>query len=193
MGGKVEPLRGQAAGARLDLPGRGAQRDPVGLGDRLRRERRMNAAAPLGAPARGPAALGTARVRGVPLVVLAAITAAWAAAIAAQASGAASAVHHDDVLADGAPQVAAVLLFLAAWQVMIAAMMLPSSLPLVRLFAAASVATPGRARALAAFLGAYALVWTTFGTLAFVTDAGLHAGVNASPWLERHEWALAPS
>src|SRR5687768_15991231 len=99
MGGKVEPLRGKAAGARLDLPGRGAQRDPVGLFDRLRRERRMNASAPLAARARGPATAGTSRVRGVPLVVLAAITAAWLSVIASQVSGAPSAVHLDDVLA----------------------------------------------------------------------------------------------
>ena len=153
----------------------------------------MSAAAPLRAPMRGPAALAAARVRGVPLVVLAAVAAAWVAAIAAQASGAASVVHHHDVLADGPPPAGAVLLFLAGWQVMIAAMMLPSSLPLVRMFAAASFPAPGRARAMAAFLGAYALVWATFGTLAFAADTGLHTVVSASPWLERHEWAVAPS
>jgi predicted metal-binding membrane protein len=153
----------------------------------------MSAAAPLSAPARGPAALAATRVRGVPVIVLAAVTVAWAAAIGAQASGAAGVVHHDTVLADGPPPAGAVLLFLAGWQVMIAAMMLPSSLPLVRMFAAASLAAPGRGRVMAAFLGAYALIWTTFGALAFVGDAGLHALVHASPWLERHEWAIAPS
>jgi predicted metal-binding membrane protein len=134
-----------------------------------------------------------AAVRGLPLVVPAAMAAAWAAVIAAQASGTAGIVHHDTVLADGVPPAGAVLLFLAAWQVMTAAMMLPSSLPLVRMFATASAGAPGRGRALAAFLGAYALVWTAFGTLAFGGDAGLHALVNASPWLEEQEWAIAPS
>jgi predicted metal-binding membrane protein len=153
----------------------------------------MSAVAPAGATARGPAAFAAARVRGVPVVVAAAIVVAWAAAIAAQATGAAGVVHHDELLADGPPPAGAVLLFLAGWQVMTAAMMLPSSLPLVRMFAAASAAAPGRRRALAAFLGAYALVWSAFGTLAFAGDAGLHALVGASPWLERHEWAIAPS
>jgi predicted metal-binding membrane protein len=152
----------------------------------------VRTAAPVGATARGPAH-AAARVRGVPVVVLAAITVAWAAAIVAQASGAAGIVHHDTVLADGPPPAGAVLLFLVGWQVMTVAMMLPSSLPLVRMFAAASAAAPGRGRALAAFLGAYALVWTTFGTFAFAGDAGLHALVNASPWVEQHEWAIAPS
>jgi predicted metal-binding membrane protein len=153
----------------------------------------VSEAAPVGASARGPAALGAARLRGVPVIVLATVTVAWAAAIAAQASGVASVVHHDTVLADGPPPAGAVLLFLAGWQVMIAAMMLPSSLPLVRMFAAASLAAPGRGRAMAAFLGGYALVWTTFGTLAFAADMGLHALVQASPWLERHEAAIASS
>jgi len=130
---------------------------------------------------------------GVPAAVLAAIAAAWAVAVAAQASGAAGVVHHDSVLADGPPPVGAVFLFLAGWQVMTAAMMLPSSLPLVRMFTAASATAPHPRRALAAFLGAYALVWSAFGALAFAGDAGLHSFVDASPWLERHEWAIGPS
>jgi predicted metal-binding membrane protein len=36
-------------------------------------------------------------------------------------------------------------------------------------------------------------VWSVFGTLAFAGDAGLHTLVNASPWLEEHEWAIGPS
>jgi predicted metal-binding membrane protein len=153
----------------------------------------VSATAGVDSPARRHAAFVAARVGGVPVVVLGAIASAWAAAIAAQASGAAAVVHHDAVLADGPPPAGAVLLFLSSWQLMTAAMMLPSSLPLVRMFVTASADAPGRARALAAFLGAYALVWSVFGTLAFAGDAGLHALVHASPWLERNEWALAPA
>jgi predicted metal-binding membrane protein len=152
----------------------------------------VNAAAPVGVTARRSAALAAARVGGVPVIVLAAIVASWAAAIAAQAGGAASVVRHDDLLADGLPPLGAVLLFLLGWQVMTAAMMLPSSLPLVRMFAAASARAPGRGRALAAFLGAYALIWTIFGALAFAADAGLHAVVNGNHWLGAHEWAIGP-
>jgi predicted metal-binding membrane protein len=153
----------------------------------------MSPAALVGARARRAAGVAAARASGVSVVVLAVIAAAWAAAIAAQVSGAAAVVHHDHVLADGPPHAGAVLLFVAGWQVMIAAMMLPSSLPLVRMFTAASATAPGRVRALAAFLAAYALVWTSFGALAFAGDACLHALVNTSPWLEDHEWAIAPA
>ena len=81
--------------------------------------------------------------------------------------------------------------FLLAWQVMVTAMMLPSSLPLVRLFAKASAKQPRPRAAMAGFLGGYALVWGAFGALAFGFDVGVHAAVDASPWLQDYEWVLA--
>ena len=125
-----------------------------------------------------------------PLPIVAGIAAAWVAAIAAQAVGAAALVHHDALLVDGPPPALSTLLFLLAWQVMIAAMMLPSSLPLVRLYAAASARAPARSRAMAAFVGGYAMVWSAFGLLAFALDAGLHAAVEASPWLHERDWMI---
>jgi predicted metal-binding membrane protein len=125
--------------------------------------------------------------------ILIAIAAAWAAAVAAQAAGASALLHHDALLVGGPPPLLAGLLFLLAWQVMIVAMMLPSSLPLVRMFAVASSNAPHRSRAMAAFLGGYALVWSAFGALAFALDAGLHAAVAASPWLHAREWAIGGS
>jgi predicted metal-binding membrane protein len=130
--------------------------------------------------------------RGVPSPVLAAIAVAWVAAVAAELSGVAGSVHHDSLLESGPAFGPALLLFLLAWQVMTAAMMLPSSLPLVGMYMAASAHAPGRRAALAAFLGGYAAVWSAFGAMAFMGDAGLHAAVDASPWLTEHEWAIAP-
>jgi predicted metal-binding membrane protein len=113
--------------------------------------------------------------------------------VAAEASGIAGSLHHDDLLEGGPGFGPALLLFLVSWQVMVAAMMLPSSLPMVRMFSVASARVPGRGRVLAAFVGAYALVWSAFGLLAFLGDAGLHAAVASSPWLESNDWAIAPS
>jgi predicted metal-binding membrane protein len=139
------------------------------------------------------AAIGARRAfLGVPAVVIAAIAAAWLAALAAQATGAVALLHHDALAEDAAPW-AALPLFLLAWQLMVAAMMLPSSLPLVRLFAAASVGQPHARAAIAGFLGGYALMWSAFGALAFVLDLGVHAAVHASPWLHEHEWLLGGS
>jgi predicted metal-binding membrane protein len=142
-------------------------------------------AEPPGSRTRRPAAL--------PWPVVAGIAAAWAAAIAAQAGGAASLVHHDALLVDGPAVVPATLLFLLAWQVMIAAMMLPSSLPLLRLYSAASARAPARDLSMAAFIGGYAVVWSAFGLLAFGFDAGLHAAVDSSTWLEERSWAIGGS
>ncbi len=130
--------------------------------------------------------------RGIPSPIAVAVASAWIAAVAAEASGVAGSVHHDSLLEGGPELGLALVLFLLAWQVMIAAMMLPSSLPLVRMFSAASANAPGRTRALAAFVGGYAVVWSAFGALAFAGDASLHALVGASPWMEAHDWAIAP-
>ena len=78
-------------------------------------------------------------------------------------------------------------LFLIAWQTMIVAMMLPSSLPLVRLFNAASAGAPARGRALLAFLSGYALIWTAFGGLAFAGDALVHRLIADNAGLRAHQ------
>jgi predicted metal-binding membrane protein len=136
------------------------------------------------------AAIGSARL-GAPLVVLAASAVAWLAAISAQATGAASLLHHDALIDDGPFVWVALPAFMVAWQVMVAAMMLPSSLPLVRLFATVSAGQPRRGAAMVGFLGGYALVWSAFGALAFASDLAVHAAVEASAWLEEHDWLLA--
>jgi predicted metal-binding membrane protein len=139
------------------------------------------------------ATLARPRPARVPAPVLVAVAVAWAAAVAAEASGVAGSLHHDSLIEGGPGLGPALLLFLLAWQVMVAAMMLPSSLPLVRMYGVASAGAPDRGRALAAFLGAYGLVWAAFGLVAFGGDALLHAAVAASPWLAAHDWAIAPS
>ncbi len=140
---------------------------------------------------RGPALRAPARALGVPPAVLAGIACAWALVIAAQASGAGGAVHHDALIHSGLPAGAALAVFLVAWQAMVAAMMLPTALPLIRLFGATSARQPRPRAAMAAFLGGYAAVWSAFGALAFIGDAGLHALVDRSPWLEARPWLIA--
>jgi predicted metal-binding membrane protein len=128
-------------------------------------------------------------VTSLPRPILVGIAAAWAAAIAAQVAGVAALANHDALLVgDGPPLAVAALIGLLAWQVMITAMMLPSSLPLVRIYSRATQRAPRRGRSMTAFIGGYALVWSGFGLVAFGFDASLHAAVTASPWLERHDW-----
>jgi predicted metal-binding membrane protein len=142
---------------------------------------------------RAAAGVAGSRAGRLPTAAVVAIGLAWTLAVAAQGTGGAALLHHDAVFAEGAPALPAAALFLLAWQVMIAAMMLPSSLPLVRLFATVSAKAPRAGLAMAAFLAGYALVWTAFGALAFSLDTALHAAVDASPWLDRHEWLIGGS
>ena len=129
--------------------------------------------------------------RRLPLAIPAAIALAWATALAAEASGAAQAFHHDGLIEGGLPAWAALGLFVASWQVMTAAMMLPSSVPLVRLFWATTRGQAGAPRTLAVFLGGYALVWSIFGLAAFAGDGVLHRLVDSVAALEERPWLVS--
>jgi predicted metal-binding membrane protein len=114
------------------------------------------------------------------------IAAAWAVAVAAQVTRQGWALDHDALAEGGRPIWAALGLFLLAWQLMIAAMMLPSSLPLIRLFGRVAVNQPRPLSAKAAFLGGYAVLWSGFGIAAVLGDLGIHQLVDRWHWLATH-------
>jgi predicted metal-binding membrane protein len=134
-----------------------------------------------------------ARRSPVPIAIPLAIAVAWCIAIFAQLSGSAPFLHHDALIERGPPLGVAVALFAGAWAVMIGAMMFPSSLPLLRLFAVASASQPRPGIALFAFVLGYATVWGAFGIAAFAADVALHRSVDALPWLLARPWMIAGS
>jgi predicted metal-binding membrane protein len=77
-------------------------------------------------------------------------------------------------------------LFSAGWVLMIVAMMLPSSIPLVVTFAALVRRRPRSGRLIGLLLLGYLLVWGAFGLAAWIADRGIHAAVDALPWLSEH-------
>ena len=121
-------------------------------------------------------------------MVPAMIAGAWMTVLVAQATGTAAALHHHALIEDGPPLWVAIPLFLVAWQVMVAAMMLPASLPMIRVVEAQMLTRPCRARA--AFLGAFVVTWTVFGLLAFTGDFVLHHVVDTTPWLAARPWLI---
>ena len=127
----------------------------------------------------------------VPIVSVA-IAAAWLLAVVAQLTHQASLLHHHTLIEGGAPLWIAIALFLLGWQVMIAAMMLPASLPSIGAFNAAA-SRARRRRGLVAFLSSYALAWSVFGLVAFVGDDILHRIVHVTPWLEDRPWLIEAS
>lgn len=110
---------------------------------------------------------------------------AWGVLVAGHLLGYAWLVEHDALLETGSlPPAATLLLFLAAWQLMTAAMMLPTALPTMTLFARASRSQERPRLAVAAFLAAYFAVWTAFAVAALAGDAVVHELVGAWAWLD---------
>jgi predicted metal-binding membrane protein len=92
-------------------------------------------------------------------------------------------LHHEGSVAPVAIEAS---LFGVGWLLMIIAMMLPSSVPLVMTFAALVRRRRRPGLLVALLLVGYLLVWGAFGVAAWLADRGIHAGVDALPWLAAH-------
>ncbi|GIK85454.1 MAG: hypothetical protein BroJett026_09350 [Betaproteobacteria bacterium] len=121
---------------------------------------------------------------------------AWVALLAWEASDLAHAMH---VPALGAPALACergspagrAALYLGGWLLMSVAMMLPTTLPLVRVFARLVQRRPQRGLLLALLLGGYLLAWLAFGAVAHALHAALGAWKDGTGWLWTHAWVPA--
>jgi predicted metal-binding membrane protein len=100
-------------------------------------------------------------------------------------------LSHDYLLVEsGLPWPAALLLFLAGWQVMLAAMMIPSSLPLLPRLLSSEREQRSPSRQVFSFLAGYALIWTGFAVVAFLGDTLIHRLVAEWFWFARHAWLI---
>jgi predicted metal-binding membrane protein len=97
-------------------------------------------------------------------------------------------LHHEGagVAGVGASVAVGAAAFTLGWTLMIVAMMLPSSVPLVVTFAALVGRRAQPARLVFLLLLGYLLVWAGFGFVAWAADRGVHAAVDALPWLAAH-------
>jgi predicted metal-binding membrane protein len=119
------------------------------------------------------------------------VAVAWAVALLATATHARFLIDHQWLIERSRlPWLLAALIFLACWQVMTVAMMLPSSMPLLYVLTYAARKKRGPHTTLALFLAGYAAVWTAFAGAAFVGDTGIHQLVNAWPWLAEHWYVI---
>lgn len=135
---------------------------------------------------------GRSGAQPTPWPVISVVLGSWALMVLLLATGHTDLLAHHAVLADHTiPRPATLLLFVVAWQVMTGAMMLPSSLPMVGLFAGASRGQERPRLVLATFLAAYFAVWTGFALVALTFDAGLHALVDRWRWLDAHPQFIA--
>ena len=81
-----------------------------------------------------------------------------------------------------------VLLYGSGWLLMSAAMMLPTSLPLIRLFDRMIAGRSDRAVLHGLLIAGYLLAWAGFGVAAHLLDRVLHAGLGGWVWLAAHPW-----
>jgi predicted metal-binding membrane protein len=77
-----------------------------------------------------------------------------------------------------------------AWVLMIAAMMLPTTWPLLAMFRKVTASRPERDRLVAWVVAGFFLVWLVFGTLAHAADLALRAFAQRSGWLALNGWIV---
>jgi predicted metal-binding membrane protein len=133
------------------------------------------------------AAGSAARPSRIVPALLACSAAAWLALVAVSASPWSGAFEHGALEEPHRWHVATLA---AGWILMVAAMMLPTSLPLFALFARLTAARTDRRRLMVLLVGVYVLVWTVAGMAMHVADLGVHRLVDHWRWLELHPWAI---
>src|SRR5258706_3754953 len=82
------------------------------------------------------------------------------------------------------------LLYAAGWVLMIAAMMLPTTFPILQLFRRMTMQRPDGRALLALVATGYLTAWLGFGLAAHVIDWGVHVEGSRFPWLAGNGWVL---
>jgi predicted metal-binding membrane protein len=141
--------------------------------------------AELGAPSIARALSVPARWR-VATALAAAAVVAWGLIIPLALTGNLAMIHHRELFRAGTPSAGGLVAFVLGWQVMVVAMMVPSSLPVLAAIGdGARRQARGHGREVA-FVGGYLAVWTAFGVLALAGDAEVHALARSSAWFFVH-------
>ena len=134
-----------------------------------------------------------------PPLALGLIALAWVSLLAWEASPYGRYLHHGDwttlglagAICTALPAgniVLPALFYVGGWSLMTTAMMLPTALPLIRLFDRMITANRQRQALHTLLIAGYLLAWGGFGLLAHALDAGLHAGLARADWLAAHAW-----
>jgi len=99
-------------------------------------------------------------------------------------------LDHEALTEVTSQDVGLLVFFVAGWTLMIFAMMLPTTMPLVNMF---RTVTSDRSNhlALSGFLAAgYLGVWMAFGVLVHVADLGVHEAAEQIRWLDSNDWVI---
>src|SRR5215475_11555467 len=100
-------------------------------------------------------------------------------------------LHHDELGGADLGNGLVVLVIVVGWTLMVVAMMLPTSLPLVALFHRLTRQRQDHALLVGLLLAGYLSMWTIFGMVVHLGDGLLHVAVAQSAWLQAHAWAIS--
>ena len=82
------------------------------------------------------------------------------------------------------------ILYLVGWTLMTAAMMLPSTLPLIEIFRRLTIRKKNHLQLVALVIAGYLIVWAGFGIVAHLSDWGLYQLIGRFPWVQSNGWVL---
>jgi predicted metal-binding membrane protein len=134
--------------------------------------------------------------RDVLLPLLAGMTAlAWIALFALSRSPYGRYLDHSDLalvcsVGTGADAFAQAVIYVGGFLLMIAAMMLPTTLPLIGIFRRMTRERHDRAKLVALLIAGYVGVWFAFGVAAHAADFAVHALAADSFWLQTNAWMV---
>ena len=80
--------------------------------------------------------------------------------------------------------------YVAGWVLMTAAMMLPTTLPLLEIFRRLTRERADRTQLVVLLISGYLAVWLAFGVAAHLFDFGLHEVFEESEWLQGNAWVF---
>lgn len=119
------------------------------------------------------------------------VVAAWTLALLAALTNQTTLIDHRYLLQQShLPWLVALVVFLACWQIMTIAMMLPSSMPMVYMTVHAGRQQKHPRVIPMVFLAGYAVIWTAFALAAFMGDTLIHLLVHNWLWLYLHPWLI---
>ena len=99
-------------------------------------------------------------------------------------------LDHSQLPALSGPDVGLLGFFVAGWTLMVFAMMLPTSLPLIFLFHVMVRDRPDWLLLTALLIAGYVGVWAWFGVAAHIGDMLLHWAADRNVWLSGNSWVL---
>ena len=85
---------------------------------------------------------------------------------------------------------ALLVFFVAGWTLMIFAMMLPTTFPLMSMFHTMVRDRPNQLQLIGLLVLGYLLVWGGFGVLIHLADVLVHEGAEQIGWLEANYWVI---